>query len=188
MCPAKPLLCFLVAGCASSSAPAGFLREPHEAQRSARGGWVSVELEARPGERAGRELQGELIAATDDALILEIQTLTGPPRVRVERAEIHSARVTGYQTTYDTLAGWGTLGAVSALSHGYFLAFSAPIWIIATSVSAAGESRAAMIDYPDSTRRTLPDGTPVRVQLGLSAFAIYARFPQGAPAPPPAEP
>jgi hypothetical protein len=53
--------------------------------------------------------------------------------------------------------------------------FSAPVWIVATSISAAGESRAAMIDYPE-------------VQLGLRAFAIYARFPQGAPGPPPAEP
>jgi hypothetical protein len=181
-------VCLLVAGCASSGAPAGFLREARGAQSDARGGWASVELAAQPGESATRKLQGELIAATEDALIVEIPTQAGASRLRLARAEIRSARVTGYETTPGPLAVWGTLGTLSTLSHGFILIFSAPVWIVTASVSAAVESRGAMIDYPDSTKRTLPDGTAVQVPLDLTAFAIYARFPQGAPGPPSVEP
>jgi hypothetical protein len=188
MCPIRLVSCLLVAGCASSGAPAGFQREARVAQSDARGGWASVELAAQPGESATRKLQGELIAATEDALILETPTQAGSSRVRLARAEIRSARVTGYETTPGSLVAWGTLGALSTLSHGFILIFSAPVWIVATSASAAVESRGAMIDYPDSTRRTLPDGSAVQVPLDLSAFAMYARFPQGAPGPPAAEP
>jgi hypothetical protein len=140
--------------CASNPAPSGWLRPPTETQRSALGAFVVVDTEH------GRA-DGELIAVTMTHLILRQETgLSAIPH-----PDVKSATVVAYRTQESLLTLWGVLGTLSTASHGFFLVFSGPAWILATSLSAAFESRAALLTA------TAP----------FTSLIPYARFPQGLP-------
>lgn len=121
-----------------------------------RGGWIVVQL------TSGAEASGELIAADTDAIrvLTSVGLLVVPPR------EVASARLWAWETELSGVIAWGTIGTVSTISHGFFLVFSAPVWIGATSLITAIESRKPIVDYPEH---------------GLSDLARWARFPQGMP-------
>jgi hypothetical protein len=152
----------LLLGCASNPAPSGTLPTAEQVENTAYGGYILVRL------RGGGEAQGELLAVNSREVF--VKTSVGQRTIRLDQVE--TMRMATYHTGEYGMSGWGLIGTLSTVSHGFLLVFSAPIWILTTSLSAAGESRRALIDFPDRP---------------LSEFAMWARYPQGMPvvAPPP---
>jgi hypothetical protein len=155
------LLVLLALGCASNPAPRGTLRAPEAMASTAFGGYILIKY------RDGSRTEGELLAAGDDRVW--VRTQRGDRAIPV--SQVQSMRLAAYQTGQELMSAWGTLGTFTALTHGYWLIFSVPIWLLTTGISAGIESRAALVDYPDQP---------------LPAFAQWARYPQGMPvvAPP----
>ena len=152
---AAALLATTLAGCATNPAPREWRPKPREAQRSVRGGWIALDCK-KPG--AARCAEGELIAADDDAL----HVLTAEGLRTVSRAEVRKARLVGYGSEGAAVGSWMAVGALSTLSHGYYLVLTAPLlWFLGGAVATSDESRAGFVP--------------------ASEFRAYARFPQGLP-------
>ena len=160
----RPIVLFMIScvlsGCARNPAPAAWRLTPAEAQRTARGAWVVLEPLTSSGEDRAPEprIEGELIAV--DADVIHILTASGLRSVL--RAAPHRITVAGYRTPSAALLGWAAAGAVSTLSHGAFLIFTMPMWVISGFVVAHKE-RGAGVFHDDDTAR------------------LFARFPQGMP-------
>ena len=152
--PAIALLATSLAGCASNPAPPGWRPAPSEAQRSVRGGWIVLDCKTPPNRR----ILGELIAVDDDAL----HVLTADGLHAVPRAEVRKARLVGYGTEGGALGAWMGVGALSTLSHGFYLVFTAPLlWFLGGGLATSEESRGGFVPEAE--------------------FRAYARFPQGLP-------
>jgi hypothetical protein len=164
------LLLLLGTGCASTSAPRGYLPDVNEAQQDANGAWIVVRVTeggfAGGGTTAGGATHvggyGELIAVAQDTIfVLAEDRLLALPRTRIAAASL---------TAYDSDAGlfglWTALGTLSTVSHGYVLSLSAPVWLIFGTISSVSESYAPRERYPGKTWE----------ELGK-----HARFPQGMP-------
>jgi hypothetical protein len=112
----------------------------------------------------GADLWGELVAVGDGQIWIlssgsRLKTLSLPSVQRVTLGVFWS-NPTGY-------AAWTSLGALSTLSHGGFLIFSLPIWLLTGIPSSIYESNRGVVEYPTQPTRVL---------------RLYARFPQGIPA------
>lgn len=153
----------LALGCASNPAPRGTLPTADQLARSPWGGYVLVR------HRNGAQTRGELLAARDG--VVHVKTGRGVRAIPV--AEIETMRLAAYHTSELPLTAWGLGGAATTISHGWFLVFSLPAWILSTLITAGVESHQALVDFPDEP---------------LPAFARFARYPQGMPPPPPPPP
>lgn len=135
------------------SGPAGVARETY-------GGWMVATLKS--SEDAGT-VQGELIAVHNDSVyVLSPSQVDAFPLSDLDSAklELHRHRVTGY-----VLAS--VLGGISTLSHGGFLLFTAPMWLITgISVSSSVSKQPNVIYFP---------------QTAIDEFRKFSRFPQGLP-------
>lgn len=159
------LAVWCVAGCASSTAPKGWLPKATEAQSATHGGWLSFRLNGgavHEGEFLGiqRDLQHRRPAA-DSIFILERGAWFG-----VATTEVASATLWAYDANYGPLAAWAILGTLSTPSHGVGMVISAPVWIVVGTAAASSQSHAP--------RMTLTPGT-------WESARAYARFPQGLP-------
>jgi hypothetical protein len=86
----------------------------------------------------------------------------------IAKSQIDSARLIMYNTHALDYALWTTLGSVSTLSNGFYLAFTLPLWLLTGIPVSTGEARRQnYIDYPAS---------------GWAEMGKFARFPQGMPA------
>ena len=155
-----------VAGCASTSAPKGWLSPPSDAQSEGFGGWISVEMGQtnRPNKRSLRtatmRVRGELIAVNPNQLFV----LTSQGLISVSASSISRMKL----TPHDVKEGWWVgLGALSTLSHGAWLVFTLPSWIIGGLIAKRNASHASQLNYP--------------VKSSWDEFPNYARFPQGLP-------
>ena len=151
---AAALCCFLCSGCASTSAPRGWLIDPDKMPADPYGGWVRIR------DHNKMETRGELIAVMPDTVFVADSLLHVIPV-----SEILSARLELYN------AGGGVSGGVaggtlSTLTNGWFLALTMPMWLLGGSIAATARSYEPIISYP---------GAP------LSQFVPFARFPQGFP-------
>ena len=144
-----------LAACASNPDPRS--RPIKLVERDGHGGWVVVE------RTAGAAVAGELIAVEPDTM----RVLVSTSLVAVPRGEIARAKLWAWDTEKNVPLVWGSLGSLSTLSHGFFLVFSLPAWVITTAVTSATESRASLLTYPDDAWADL---------------VKWARFPQGLPA------
>lgn len=154
------VIAFVAAATACASNPDPRPRSIEFVQRDGHGGWIVV------GMRGGAELSGELISVETAGL----QVLTLTPRLAlmfVPKANIAAATLWPWETEHGSVLVWGGVGAVSTISHGYFLIFSFPIWVLTSTITAGIESRASQLEYPGD---------------GWDKFSIWARFPQGLPA------
>lgn len=151
-----------VAACRANPAPRGWLAPAEDAVADPYGAWVVVELQGAP---ESAEVRGELIAVSDDSVFV----LTQAADFRaLPRSEVTQALVASYVSRYDLLAMWSTLGTVATISHGWFAALSAPVWLIAGPIATASESRVPLEDV--KPRRS-----------SWADVSKYARFPQGMP-------
>ena len=149
-----------VSGCAGNPVPREWRPPAAVAQRSSRGGWITIEAVAASGVRStGRPLaEGRLIAIDEAAL----QVLTTAGLQAVPRTIGHRITLVGYGTPVGALDVWAVAGGISTLSHGGFLLFTAPMWTIGGIVATRKEKAAGMLHDDDLARR-------------------FARFPQGLP-------
>ncbi len=148
-----------LAGCASSTAPRGWLPQAVEAQSAAHGGWLSLRVN---GGSRGAVHEGELLAIQADSIfILEHGTCFGLPTAQVVKATL-----TAYDANTRLLAIWTLGGTLSTASHGVGLILSAPVWIIAGTAATASQSRAPQTTFTPAT---------------WEKTRAYARFPQGLP-------
>jgi len=164
------LLLLLVMGCASTSAPHGWLPDVDEAQQNTNGAWIVVRVTEGDFAAGGTTRRGathiggygELIAvAQDTVFVLAEDQLLALPRTRIAAASL-----TAYDSDADLLGLWTALGTLSTLSHGYVLGLSAPVWLIFGTVSTTSESYAPRERYPSKT---------------WGELGKHARFPQGMP-------
>jgi len=150
------LFIVLLNGCATRYAPRGWTPQLSEAQTQAYGGWVTVtHLEK------DIKISGELIAVEDEM----IYVLSDSGIHEVFLKDIKKLQLEVYWEKQRTL-GWGILGAISTLSHGWGSIISAPTWIIATVSAVPTEANSGLIVQ---SRKKMVDLRP------------FARFPQGFP-------
>jgi len=124
-------------GCAGGP-PGGWAPSSSESATDPYGAW------ARVRDTSGHWVcEGELLAVTADTLWIFADTsgvrsvsLSGVQRVRVYR----------YGSESIVPAGFALLGAISTLSHGWWLIISAPVWVLTGVFTAGIESAAARID------------------------------------------
>src|SRR5207249_10889001 len=110
----------LVTACASNSAPSGFLPSPEEAQASAYGAWIELQLQDPSRERAA---EGELLAVTADT----VWVLSRAGAVSLPTRAVAQGKLTAWQSGTGAVAGWTGVGVVSTISNGLFLVFTAPL-------------------------------------------------------------
>ncbi len=155
---AAALVAVLGAGCASNTAPKGFLDSPHALPPTVRGGWVTLRYTE---DLHDRRADGELLAVHEDS----VYVLTEQGFRAVSRKGVRSAKVTGYAAEKGGFALWTLVGTLSTASHGFGLVISAPVWILVGSVTTAAESSA-------------PD---VPLRSGWARMRAWSRYPQGLP-------
>lgn len=143
-----------LAGCAFNPDPR--TRPIDTAIRDGRGGWIVITL------ASGVRLEGELISVDRDA----VRVLTTLGLVPLPQREITAAKLWAWDPKIDGVVVWGSLGTASTVSHGFILIFSAPVWLLTTTVVASIESRHPRLEYPDH---------------GWAELGHWARFPQGLP-------
>jgi len=147
-------------GCATSNLPAANLPAPDdEVGAHPLGGWVRVDYEQ---DGTPVEISGELIAIDTDHMYV----FDYVQQRKLEVANIQRARVYAFDADAAFLAGWATLGALSAISHGYGLVLSVPIWAFTGLAATSYRNSEAIHSYPDRS---------------FDALSAYARFPQGPP-------
>jgi hypothetical protein len=154
------VLCALCAiGCASTTAPRQWLPRPDAAQKTAFGGWISVEY-TEGG--VTKQIDGELIAIHPDSIfVLAANNLVGIPA-----AQIAKAKLTAFDANTGPLILWSVLGTLSTLSHGAGLIISAPVWIISGTAATSAQSYTPQLSFPKKP---------------WNEFRPFARFPNGLP-------
>jgi hypothetical protein len=161
MIVAALLICALAgSGCASVRAPRALHPEPEMLSRHVYGAWLL--LEVGRGDQT-YETEGEFLGLGGPDVVLLVAD--GP--VRVHRDSIESAAIDVHARNTGLYAGWMSAGALSTLSHGYFLVFTAPAWLIVGGVCTITADHAG---YHRAVRPSL---------AWWRSMAIYARYPQG---------
>lgn len=149
----------LVLGCATHTAPHGFLPDPLEAGSSVYGGWIEVTFETSAGTR---QVAGELISATADSLW--VLDASGGGTV-VATSAVRSGQLVGYDSEVGKVGTGTALGVLSTASNGLFAIFTAPAWVIVGSLAARAQSRLPIEEIP----------------AAWEDLASFSRFPQGLP-------
>ena len=122
-----------------------------------------VSIEVHDGTR-GYSVSGELLAVDrSDLWVLES---TNEVRA-VPRLQIVEVTVEVYSQSTGGLLAWSLVGTASTISHGIFLVFSAPVWLV-TGLSATANAEAT-------------DDLTVQSARELDQLTQFSRFPQGLP-------
>lgn len=161
-------LASLLAGCATRHAPPEWLPYAQEASRQAWGGWIQLQV----GEGASAQSAvGELLAVSPESLLtLRDSTVSAFPLRSVTRATLEV-----YDPQSDKLGQITLAGTIGTLTHGYWLIFTAPLWLIVGGSSTAVLSRGGLIEY------SAADSAKGRRVLTWKDLSLHARFPQGMP-------
>lgn len=150
----------LLSGCATHTAPPGWLAPPLEVSAPGYGGWIEVRARNGPGTT---HTDGELLAVDRDSVFV----LTRAGVASVALGSLDRAKLTAYRSGQGSLAAWTILGVLSTASHGIVLILSAPVWMLVGTGAATAESF-----VPQQTVRG----------PWLDRLRAFARFPQGIPA------
>ncbi|HET6149786.1 MAG TPA: hypothetical protein VFH68_19765 [Polyangia bacterium] len=150
-------LACLTAGCASDPIPQAQRPTEEDAITSGFGSFIYVV------DSSGEPHAGELI----DVLPGRLSIFDGGRIEMLPRERVTSALLLVHRTHENAYTLWTVLGTLSTVTHGFFLVFSAPIWISTGVATAISEHRRARLTYPDPAR--------------WEDLRPYARFPQGLP-------
>ena len=159
----------LACGCASTTAPRGWLPKPKGTESDAFGCWIEVWVNGGSGIRsidgslASPSIDGELVTVDSDSIF--VLTPTGLAGVACH--DVDRAQATRYRSQAGDALGWTLAGTISTVSHGWFAFATAPIWIIAGTIGAIAATHEPSVQYP---RRS------------WEHFKPFARFPAGWPA------
>lgn len=108
-------------------------------------------------------IQGELISVEPGVVrvrSLSTRVLSAIPLAEVTKAQLYTYKAEGFY------GAWSVVGALTTFSHGFFVVFSAPTWLISGGIAAAVETSHVKLEWPDDSWRDI---------------AAWARFPQGMP-------
>jgi len=117
---------------------------------------------------------GELIAVDDQAVYVGFVgsgSIGAASLSRIPRARIKSVSLEVGPSASSEVGVWTALGCASTLSHGAYLVFTGPLWLVAGIGTAANESASS-----HAVAQSAHD---------LSQLYQFARFPQGLPKPQP---
>jgi hypothetical protein len=157
---AAALAVLLPACIASSPAPKAWQRSLDDVQRVSYGAWTRV-------QGPSLVIDGELIAVEPTRLLLARGNQAAViPSTCVEHMWVAAFEAPG------TVAAWGGVGALSTISHGFFLVFSLPTWVVTSAVST----------YQQTSQGHIENRKNSQASLDSQALRKWARFPQGAPA------
>lgn len=131
---------------------------------------------------------GELLACDGDGLYLRVHT-DRTRWVQLDRRDWHTLEVDGSQN-YLAAGLWSGAGALSTLTHGWFLVISAPIWAVTGAISTATAGpRSEVLDACSMEVRSharwpqgLPEGLRERFVLAGPDLRMRER-PGAAPVP-----
>ncbi len=154
-------VCAVGLGCTRNPAPAKWLKPAKEATADPYGAWIEITSDDKP---VAVLLRGELLSIERDSVFVLQQS--GEVGVRALAASPR-ARVAFYDGKHGNTASWTLLGVVSSVSNGFFLALTAPAWILTGTFAAVGDSKAPIV-----TLVTSADWVGARK---------YARFPANMP-------
>jgi hypothetical protein len=119
-------------------------------------------------ERNDDDVEGELLAVEPRGVwVLPKDATTTLGRVFIPASEITNVRIDVYPTQPWSYVGYAVLGTLSTISHGFFLIFTGPTWLLTGISTAIGEGASGHIDVPR------PEDHVYLYQ--------FARFPAGMP-------
>jgi hypothetical protein len=160
---ARALACLFVlqsACIARSPAPVAWQRSMDDVKTVTYGAWTRVE---------GRSFvsDGELLAAERRYLALS----RGDEVTIVPSGCIEKVKIAAFEGAPGPTILWGVAGSLSTASHGVYLLFTLPIWLITTAGASYAHSAAGYVraDYQK----------PLTAELDM--IRKWARFPQGLP-------
>lgn len=187
--PAKALVVFLAAVTAAGGGCAGWeipnADRPRQEEAIASGKGARTQLLLADGSRH----TGELISAGDGFvwLLYDDGRLASFPL-----AEVRKAWLGVFRTYEGALAGWTAVGSLTTVSHGFFLIFTLPFWLLTGTTSSYVESTRGFLACPpeswDVARRyaRFPQGLTERVKARLLGEPVPAPPQPRPPAAPPA--
>ncbi len=148
--------------CYHTGAPRNWLPEPGRAQQEAWGAWIRVDMARQPDQQEPpASVSGELIDASTDSL----HVLNASGLASIATGAIASATLSTDESHWKWIAAWTAIGAFSTPSHGVWMVFSVPAWIITGTVAGSAASYGPEVKSTDA-----------------GVLRRYARFPQGIPA------
>jgi hypothetical protein len=112
---------------------------------------------------SGTSVKGELLAADGNVIYLRTHR---SDTARLSLSSVHHVVLQLYPSADEEAEGLGILGGLSTLTHGVYLLFTAPFWIITTAVASNTLS--------ETSRGVIEP-------RAFSDLYAYARFPQGLP-------
>jgi hypothetical protein len=145
---------------ASSPAPQAWQRSLDDVQRVTYGAWTRV-------EGPGLAIDGELIAVEPTRILLG----RGAQVAAVPSRCVDKLAMAAFEAPAGTIA-WGVVGSLSTPSHGYFMVFSLPIWLLTATMSTYAQTSTGHLVEPRLGGAPLP----------VDRIRKWARFPQGLPA------
>lgn len=158
--------CLIITGCAATHAPSNWLPETEKYPENAFGGWMTIITsdETNTGKERFFQYGGEFISQDEDNVYILYDTVYIIPKINIKTVslELVEKSTTGFGL-------WTLGGTVATISNGKFLIITAPLWLIAGTEAAVGESTRDLYesDNPDI--------------LFWNNVMKFARFPQGIP-------
>ena len=164
---AAGLLLLTLGSCASNPTPSDRRVTQEEAISSGKGAYAFVRYVKRGS------VDGELIATANArvTLLTDLGHL-----VDVPYGEIRELTLGVHDNNFAGMVLWGVTGSLSTISHGAFLVFTLPVWLITSISAGSAESYRGLFICSESSR-----GERGMLEGCLRVAASYARFPQGLP-------
>jgi len=154
----------LFTGCATTYAPDNWLPDTQDVPQNVFGGWITVITEPdslNPDEK-WMQYSGEFISFDDSTIYLLYDSLYQIPKRNIRNSTLELDEKSS--TTYGF---WVFGGTVATLSHGYYAAISAPLWLLIGIPTAVGESVRDRYEAEEPTKEY------------WDSLNKFARFPQG---------
>ena len=154
----------LFAGCASTYAPDNWLPDTPDVPQNVYGGWITLitEPDSLNPEEKWMQYSGEFISLDESNIYLLYDSLYQIPKSKITNSTLEIDEKNA--TTYGL---WVFGGVISTLSHGYYSAITAPLWLLFGIPSAVGESVRDRYEEDEPT------------QEYWDSINKFARFPQG---------
>ncbi|MFO7524504.1 MAG: hypothetical protein R6W68_03540 [Ignavibacteriaceae bacterium] len=158
--------CLIIFGCAATLAPSNWLPETEKYPENTFGGWMTIITsdETNTGKERFFQYGGEFISQDEDNVYILYDTV-----YIISKKDIRNISLELVQKSTTEYGLWTLGGTVATLSNGRFLIITAPLWLIAGTEAAVGESTRDLYesDNPDI--------------LFWNNVMKFARFPQGLP-------
>lgn len=158
--------CLMISGCAATHAPSNWLPETEKFPENTYGGWMTIITsdETKDGKERYLQYGGEFISQDEDNVYILYDTV-----YIISKKDIRNISLELVEKSTTEFGLWTLGGTVATLSNGKFLIITAPLWLIAGTSAAVGESTRDLYetDNPDI--------------LFWNNIMKFARFPQGLP-------